>query len=520
MNSYALGSVPNSLEENTGLLEERLSSDNDAEPRNVVFELDRRFSRPTWTNYLISLVEAVRAIHWGSAISDIAWFCVPSFLQGRHMREKIRPAKVHPTAYLDGMRGVAALFVYFCHYTVQGFVINRGWGWQGTLYGFWRLPFVRLWYCGPPAVSIFFVISGYALSYKPLKLMRSHKTQDFSINMSSMVFRRGIRLFLPTAISTFIFFCMIRLGAFELTRELVSNKAYFRHVVLHVPNRPDSVIAHFMQWVRHIIRGFKLFDFIDRSALTEFDLFLWTIPIEYRCSIYLSAMLVGTARLQTKYRLITLAFAIYVVYRSVRWDFLMFLCGMGLAEWDQIRGAHTTSPTLPVDEKHAGSARQRLKPIFWNLISILALYFLSQPDVGGEETPGWIFLTSIIPEWWDKPYRYWQGLGSVLFILSVSYSAFWLRVFNSGPIQYLGKISYSFYIVHGPTTRLIGYHIEGLAWSITGVEGHWYTVGFALGACFSLPCVVFIADIFWRAVDIPAVKFARWLEGKVNVKED
>lgn len=198
----------------------------------------------------------------------------------------------------------------------------------------------------------------------------------------------------------------------------------------------------------------------------------------------------------------------------------MFLCGMALAEWDQIRGAHTTSPTLPVDEKQASSARQRLKPIFWNLFSICGLYFMSQPDVGGEETPGWIYLTSQIPEWWDRPYRYWQSLGSVIFILSVSYSAFWLRVFNSGPIQYLGKISYSFYLVHGPTTRLIGYHIEGLAWSITGVEGHWYTVGFALGACFSLPFVFFFADIFWRAVDIPVVKFARWLEGKVNVKED
>lgn len=73
--------------------------------------------------------------------------------------------------------------------------------------------------------------------------------------------------------------------------------------------------------------------------------------------------------------------------------------------------------------------------------------------------------------------------------------------------------------MHGPILKVIGYYFQDWAWRTTGVEGTEYNAGFLLGACFCVPTVLWAADIFWRAVDIPTVKFARWYESKLIVKD-
>jgi len=96
----------------------------------------------------------------------------PSFL-GRHRR---KPRTLYPTSYLDGLRGVAALFVVFNHYVAQYFpYITYGWmsgdgsdsvrGYNNRLV---QLPIIRAIYSGTFMVTIFFVISGYVLSHKAL----------------------------------------------------------------------------------------------------------------------------------------------------------------------------------------------------------------------------------------------------------------------------------------------------------------------------------------------------------------
>jgi hypothetical protein len=66
--------------------------------------------------------------------------------------------------------------------------------------------------------------------------------------------------------------------------------------------------------------------------------------------------------------------------------------------------------------------------------------------------------------------------------------------------------------------HVAGYHWEKWAYGVTGVEGYQYNAGFFLGACFVVPTVIWWADVFWRAVDIPTVKFAKWFESKMVQK--
>src|ERR1700709_2610994 len=74
------------------------------------------------------------------------------------------------------------------------------------------MPILRVIHSGRFMVIIFFVISGYVLSYRGLQLAREGKTVQLLESLSSSVFRRWLRLHLPVIISTFVAFLLARNG--------------------------------------------------------------------------------------------------------------------------------------------------------------------------------------------------------------------------------------------------------------------------------------------------------------------
>ncbi|KAI0102063.1 acyltransferase family-domain-containing protein [Nemania sp. FL0031] len=455
-----------------------------------------------------------------------------------------------PTAYLDGMRGLAAFFVFFCHYFYTSFFIAEGYNWlpppppdsdapvptTSTWTSLWRLPFVRLLYSGPSMVCVFFVISGYALSLRPLQLARKRNPEAFARTTSSLVFRRFFRLYLPPVISTLGVALLLRLGAYEGTREFVKDRAYTRNVIEYHPVRLDSLAAQLRHWGHEMWAFIHIWSWANHAGSTQYDVHLWTIPLEFRCSMVLFLVLVGTARLRENVRLAVVGLLSWFVLRNDRWEMLLFLAGMTIAELDLRRNAHdehesrgmaagsSSSPLpmlqLPLDEKMNPSppppSRRLTGDSFWTLVSVFALYLLSCPDAGPWNVPGWRYLGTLIPEWFTEKYRFWQVIGACLFVFCAARSRGWQRVFELPAIQYLGHLSYAIYLMHGPVTHVLGYPVQRWAWGITGIEGSAFKRGVALAAVINIPLVVWAADIFWRAVDIPSVRFAKWLESKLS----
>lgn len=551
MNGHALSKNSLSFEENVSLLDEKSLSDIDSDAGRA--DNESRFpSMREWASFGKRVATGLPVptripskSHCRSLMVRAGLFLLPSFVSSRlsHHERPRGGDRLSPTAYLDGMRGLAAFIVFFCHYFYSSFTIADGWGSNDANYDIMKLPFLRLVYAGPPMVAVFFIISGYALSLKPLKLARSQKWGELATTLSSFVFRRAFRLFLPTAISTFMIVCLLQLGAYEWNRAWSKDPTYHWNVQETAPDLKDGWILQLRDWCWNMFHFIHIWGWEKYGGSTYYDVHLWTIPIEFRASMMLFLIMVGLCRLRTAMRLLFLAIVMAFSYRSDRWEMVLFYVGMLYAELDIIRGAHTNPATnaalqgqqgLPTTEPKpmdyvgtgtstttlAQASKSRLARFGWFLLATLSLYLLSQPDVNSEHTPGWVFLSSLIPEWVDDKYRYWQCVGATLFVFCTARMPTLQRLFNSPPVQYLGRISYAIYLMHGPVLHTVGYSIERWAWGITGVEGSNYHLGFFLASIFVIPSVVWAADLFWRAVDAPVVRFAKSLENKCLVSED
>ncbi len=99
---------------------------------------------------------------------------LPVYLQKATSHDSPSHKKAAPRlSFLDGVRGYASLTVFVSHFFEPFEPAKRfGYGFGETNNRFLQLPIVRLLYSGVPMVALFFIISGYALSYKPVLLIQ------------------------------------------------------------------------------------------------------------------------------------------------------------------------------------------------------------------------------------------------------------------------------------------------------------------------------------------------------------
>ena len=123
-----------------------------------------------------------------------------------------RRKQLRRTAYLDGLRGFAALLVYWHHHQLwaheQGSnttIMEDAWGYEGN-YRFATMHGFRTFFTGGHySVTVFFVISGYLLSTKPLSLIQAGELGKLGDNLASALFRHWLRLYIPVIATTFLY---------------------------------------------------------------------------------------------------------------------------------------------------------------------------------------------------------------------------------------------------------------------------------------------------------------------------
>ncbi|KUI53839.1 hypothetical protein VP1G_01156 [Cytospora mali] len=254
----------------------------------------------------------------------------------------------------------------------------------------------------------------------------------------------------------------------------------------------------------------------------RYDPHTYTIPMELRGSMVLYTFLLGTAALKARWRLgVAAGLSLYALTLG-RWDMGTFLGGMVLSEIDVLRSSDPTE-VAPEDRvlllKLGGvgikghhvlsnlSAR-RARMLRWGVI-FLALWLLSYPDAGAEYTPGFRMLAWLAPRWYlpISKWMYYQSIGALLLIPCVMRSPTLRNLLEGSVAQYLGKVSFSFYLIHGPVLHSLGFWIMPHLFEQFGRP-----VGYVMGWFMLLSVTLWLVSWWHRKVDTWSVTVGRRVE--------
>lgn len=432
----------------------------------------------------------------------IALAFVPTWLQPSKTRSDSQLSLniALPTAYMTGIRGLVSVLVFIRHFLLPWQEhMDYGYGYRGYN-GLLRLPYLRLLFAGP-LVPMFFILSGYVLSKKTLRLSNSPEPswEAIALSLAGSTFRRGLRLFLPPILSTFGVMLLLRAGLFSFPYDTMPGR---------VPEHPvisNTIVKQLIDW-----GYFITFEMANPWRWDSGDLVygphLWTIPISFKGSLVTFLMCLALLRVKSFVRLSIITMATVHAVLVGRWDMSLFLGGMLLSGLD----VHQTAPShipYPVSLDTG-----RLTTIKASSLALLLFggYIGSFPRYNhlGQCVTGYQTLCKLTTD-----YHYWHAIGAFFLILAIwrERSLQWLL--NTPIAQYFGKISFSMYIIHEPFLHVFGFFTVPFFWSITGNGTYLqYQLGLVLGMGTTMVLLVWFADLFCRHVEDSCERIAVLVE--------
>ncbi|KPM44151.1 hypothetical protein AK830_g2459 [Neonectria ditissima] len=427
--------------------------------------------------------------------------------------------KLRPTAYLDGLRGFAAFLVYLHHHELWAHderdlkgVFENGFGYEGKYY-MASFHGIRTFFTGGHyAVVTFFVISGYVLSMKPLSLIQAGEYVKLGDNLASALFRRWIRLFLPLIVTVSMFVVVWH-----------SLGMWVRPLTMQ-PTLRDEFWALYVE--------FKNFSFIFKEGgvpWLTYNRHLWSIPIEFKGSIVVYTSLLAFSRCSRTARLwCEVGLIYYFMYIADGWYCATFVAGMLLCDLDLL----AKKGDLP-------NFLARLEPakefIHYHLLAF-GLFLGGVPSQTAyveqlAKNRGWYYLSYLKPQA-VYDYKWFYLFWAAVFLVAAVPRIAWLKGFFETRIcQWLGRISFGLYLIHGPILWTLGDRLYvAMGWFVTehlenipqwankmtlpktspaGLE-----ISYLLPHIILVPVTFGLAELVTRFVDTPSVKFASWLYKK------
>ncbi|KAH7367663.1 acyltransferase 3 [Plectosphaerella cucumerina] len=245
----------------------------------------------------------------------------------------------------------------------------------------------------------------------------------------------------------------------------------------------------------------------------RYDPHTFTIPMELRGSMLLYIFLLATAALKANWRM---GFAGTLSAYSLwigRWDMSAFLGGALLSEVD-IRNSSERTLAPPATEttryRHDSRATRAAR---WAAI-ILALYFLSYPDAGAEYTPGFLYLSTWVPKYYIplSGWMFYQSMGALILVACILRSPTLSGLLERPVPQYLGKVSFSLYLVHGPVLHSLGFWIMPRLFDSFGRP-----LGYLIGYVVLLSVTMYLTSLWHRKIDAWSITVGKRVERLLTV---
>ncbi|KAI1860170.1 hypothetical protein JX265_010094 [Neoarthrinium moseri] len=467
---------------------------------------------------------------WLEGRFDWLWCLLPFFLTAALGKSRRKQAKVTSTTYMNGIRGLACVVVFSAHVTGHYYkAFGNPWGaYPPELnHGILQLPVLRTMLAGKSMVCVFFVLSGFILSYSPLRTIVSaakspESTNDLTVKLCSGLLRRGIRLFLPmvvlaaiTCVLTWYYPSFNPGGWREFSPTFPIHMWNFYQITITVMNP--------YYWEVYIPMSFD---------------HCWTLGTEYRGSLVIFMLCLAVSELSTRMRkLLFIASAIWAMYWG-RWDMSCFIEGMFLAELRYCplsedfeylipRSRRATMPTdglqaCPTsDDLHPSRGRRQIKTALASVLLLFSVLVLGWPASGHQQIEPFNTINKLTPLMYrvtnDTTVCFWGSIGGFLFLVACENLPWIQWLLSTPPVLYLGDISFSFYLLHWltylwPGVEMMNFFYYKLQWSKDSSFYLMYFVVFIL--------IIISSDYYWRLVDEPSVKLGRFLFEKIRARKD
>jgi peptidoglycan/LPS O-acetylase OafA/YrhL len=366
----------------------------------------------------------------------------------------------------DGLRGLAALNVFFAHALLAffplGFIhffpgVAQPAAQGGRIEQFLSIPVLSILWNGRFPVCIFFVLSGYVLT-------KSFVERGDVDGIRSKAARRPFRLGIPVFFSVILAYALMAMGWYHSAETVKLTHSAWLDSQAHVP-------VDFWVALREGVYGSLI------SDQHSFNPALWTMRMEFIGSMMIFAYRLIAWRGIRGLFAAAIYLALVVLLAPTLWPFyLAFLLGSHIGEWP----------------------RPSRRVIAWG--AAICGILLASVD----SSPMFAWLNALPLEFETRAELY-SVLGGALLVYGVRGGAF-SRLLTCRPVQFLGRVSYPLYLVHLPLVFSMGCGVFN--W-LTLSHGASRLQAAGISMVATLATVIFVAWLFEILIDAPAIRFSK-----------
>lgn len=357
-------------------------------------------------------------------------------------------------AYLDSVRGIAAMIVVVYHFL--------NWDYKDKT----LVKLSNFIFNGADAVAFFFVLSGFVLSYKYLVLKHELDIGKFCMN-------RIFRLW----------------PAFFIT--VVINALY--HTYLHLGISVQTLVDQF------ILNKHKFWDeaLLVRAASYVYYVPGWTLTLEFTMSLFVP-------------------FAIIIAKQNARYTW--WLAGFFLLAMPTIVGqgmfmTHFLYGVIVAAYYHAITAEPFKKSVFYKyryLFLMIGLLFFSVRPIEKMISLG-SFYDKVIFEYLGYEVYYFSGIGSFILLVFIIYTRSLHKILEHSIARFFGKISYGVYLMHWLVVIWI---FNNRPWLSAYFPDNKTAFALLLVGCVIVTVV--LATIVYYCIELPFIRLGRRITAKMR----
>jgi len=341
--------------------------------------------------------------------------------------------------YLDSARGIAALMVFFSHFICRNYQDK------------FNVHYLLLVFNGNDAVSFFFVLSGFVLSYKYIVLGKSMDIKQFYVGR---IFRLFPAYFITILLSA-LYAHREELNLQQLAKMFVYNKTEF--------------------WEEALMLRFH----------NKYYYAGWTLTLEMAVS-FLMPFYIALANVNKK--LIPYLIVVTLIIGNQLLSSYTFLFGVIAA---------TNYGTIISNEFKLTKWYKYRYPI---VIASVLLFSIRQIDGISPFGPDYKTLAGFLA----IDFFSYTAIACFVFLVVILHFKNVQRFLENKVLVFLGKISYSIYLVHLVVIEVVYLYIEPY------MQRHHYKFpAFVVSASLVTACVILVATVMHYYIEIPFIRIGK-----------